>query len=133
MKKAANILLRISGILSIISAIGLTITSIAFLVLSSPAVKDFVMDVVQQSGAAAEYGGDIELAVTTVQGIFVVYGIVFLILGICGIPSAIFSFKGINSSNKTIFILNIIFGLFSGTTFGIVGGIFGLIKGDTIE
>ena len=59
--------------------------------------------------------------------------IVYLLVAAFAVPSAIFAFKARNSDNRTYFILNIVFGVLACVEVNVVGAIFALIKGDTVE
>lgn len=133
MKRAANILFLIGAILSIVAAASYFICSIVFIVLgTSPALREAIIESIN-SGQATTTLPSAEEAATFMQATFVATGIVMFIPALCAIPSAIFAFKARNSDKKVFFILNIVFGVLSSATVNVVGAIFALIKGDTIE
>ncbi len=133
MKRAANILFLIGAILSIVAAASYFICSIVFIVLgTSPALREAIIESIN-SGQATTTFPSAEEAATFMQATFVATGIVMFIPALCAIPSAIFAFKARNSDKKVFFILNIVFGVLSSATVNVVGAIFALIKGDTIE
>ena len=133
MKRAANILFLIGAILSIVAAASYFICSIVFIVLgTSPALREAIIESIN-SGQATTTLPSAEEAATFMQATFVATGIVMFIPALCAIPSAIFAFKARNSDKKAFFILNIVFGVLSSAAVNVVGAIFALIKGDTIE
>lgn len=133
MKRAANILFLIGAILSIVAAASYFICSIVFIVLgTSPALREAIIESIN-SGQATTTLPSAEEAATFMQATFVATGIVMFIPALCAIPSAIFAFKARNSDKKVFFILNIVFGVLSSATVNVVGAVFALIKGDTIE
>ncbi|MCR4911718.1 MAG: hypothetical protein K5925_04270 [Bacilli bacterium] len=130
MKKAANILFLIGGIVAIVWAIGYLISGIVFLVMGSN--EALIVQLINEGqvqlpqGVTAEEFAKIFCA--TMAGI----GAGCLVCLACSVASSILSFKGRNSSSKAVFILNIVFGVLAFTLVPVVAAVFGLIKGDTI-
>ena len=133
MKKAANILFLVGFILSIVMGVSMLIAAITCIVLGSvPAFKDALLDLIQRY-APEQAAADIEAALQIAQITMVSCGVVYLIVAAFAVPSALFAFKARNSDNRTYFILNIVFGVLACVEVNVVGAIFALIKGDTIE
>lgn len=132
LKKAANILFLVGAIVSIVLAVLCVVSSIVCLVLGgNPEFRDLLLESMRQH-AQGVTDEEIVLIVNTICAYFIVCGVLALIVGLCGIPSAIFAFKARNNNSKAVFILNIIFGILSCATVNVVGAVFALIKGDTI-
>ena len=133
MKRAANILFLVGMILSIVMGVSMLIAAITCIVLGAvPAFRDALLDVIQRY-APEQAAGDIEAALQFAQITMVACGVVYLIVAAFAVPSAIFAYKARNSDNRTYFILNIVFGVLACVEVNVVGAIFALIKGDTIE
>ena len=133
MKKAANILFLVGFILSIVMGVGMLIASVVCIVLGAvPAFKDALVEFAQRY-APEQAAADIDLAIQIAQATLIACGVVYLIVAAFAVPSALFAFKARNSDNRTYFILNIVFGVLACVEVNVVGAIFALIKGDTIE
>ena len=133
MKRAANILFLIGFILSIVMGVSMLIASVVCIVLGAvPAFKDALVELAQRY-APEQAAADIDLAIQVAQATLIACGVVYLIVAAFAVPSALFAFKARNSDNRTYFILNIIFGVLACVEVNVVGAIFALIKGDTIE
>lgn len=132
LKKAANILFLVGMILAIVWAVGYLAGGIVTAVIGgSQAFKDAFIEAAQKADPEAT-AETIEAAYTLVQTSLISSAVFcFICFAFC-IPSAIFAIKARNSNNKAFFILNIIFGVLSWTIVNVVGGVFALIKGDTI-
>lgn len=131
LKKAANILFLIGAIVAIVVGVCYLLTSITFLVLgTSQAFRQAVIDGINSGAVQSDFTP--EEAADVLQAVFLALGIVFLVPTACSIPSCIFSFKARNTDKKAFFVLNIVFGILGSTIVNVVGGVFGLVKGDTI-
>lgn len=132
LKKAANILFLIGAIVAIVVGVCYLLTSVTFLVLgTSQALRQAIIDGINNGSIKTDLPNP-EEAATILQAAFLVLGIIFLIPTACSIPSCIFSFKARNTDKKAFFVLNIVFGILGSTIVNVVGGVFGLVKGDTI-
>ena len=133
MKRAANILFLIGFILSIVMGVSMLIASVVCIVLGAvPAFKDALVELAQRY-APEQAAADIDLAIQIAQATLIACGVVYLIVAAFAVPSAIFAFKARNSDNRTFFVLNIVFGVLACVEVNVVGAIFALIKGDTVE
>ncbi len=131
LKKAANILFLIGAIAAIVVGVCYLLTSVAFLVLgTSEAFRQAVIDGIQSGEVKSDLTP--EEAANVLQAFFLASGIILLVPTACSIPSCIFSFKARNSNNRAFFVLNIVFGILGSTIVNVVGGVFGLVRGDTI-
>ena len=132
LKKAANILFLIGAIVAIVVGVCYLLTSVTFLVLgTSQAFRQAVIDGINSGSIKTDLPSP-EEAANILQAAFLALGIIFLIPAACSIPSCIFSFKARNTDKKAFFVLNIVFGILGSTIVNVVGGVFGLVKGDTI-
>ena len=132
LKKAANILFLIGAIVAIVVGVCYLLTSVVFLVLgTSEAFRQAVIEAINSGSAKTDLPSP-EEAANVLQAFFLTSGIILLVPAACSIPSCIFSFKARNSDNKAFFVLNIVFGILGSTIVNVVGGVFGLVKGDTI-
>lgn len=133
LKKAANILFLVGAIFAIVWAVGYLVGGIVTAVISGSQVfKDTFVETAHKADPEAT-AETIEAAYLVVQYALVSSSVFcFVCFAFC-IPSAIFSFKARNSDNKVFFILNIVFGILSWTIVNVVGAVFALIRGDTIE
>ena len=133
MKRAANILFLIGAILSIVTAVSLVVTSIILILVGVlPVFKDALMDIANRY-APEQAAADIEAALAIARVVMITYGVTFLVIAIFSSVSSVVAFKARNTDNKTMFILNIVFGVLGCVEVNVVGAIFALIKGDTIE
>ena len=132
MKKAANILFLVGAILSIATAVSGILSGVAFIVLGSiPEIKQAIIDGIN-NGTIQTTEANAEAAAAVFQYTFIASGISVLFCSLFAIPNCFFAFKGRNSNNHVMFILNIVFGVISGVIVNVVGAVFALVKGDTI-
>ena len=133
MKRAANILFLVGAILSIVMGVSMLIAAVTCIVLGSvPAFRDALVDLIQRY-TPEQAAADIEAGLQIAQITMIACGVVYLIVAAFAVPSAYFAFKARNSDNRTYFILNIVFGVLACVEVNVVGAIFALIKGDTVE
>ena len=135
MKKASKILLTISGVIYLISAIALAILGIvwgimAFIAVSSLPFGELLTVYIQEFVDGMSVPEDM---VDTIVGI--VAGIVCLGAGlagfICCLVVSIINFKGAKAKKKGILIANIVFGVLAESILGIAGGVSGLLCAGT--
>ncbi len=132
MKKVANILFLVAGILSIVLTVTWISLSVMFFVFGSGAFKELIIKGLEEGWAHTDFPGTPEEAAFAIQIMFISMGASFLFAGILSGINIFFSFRGRNNDKKSIFICNIIFGIMSGNDVNVVAAIFGLIKKDTI-
>ncbi len=130
MKKAADILLIISGIISIVWAVGYLIAAIVFFILSSPQFGQYIIDGLNNGSIHSTIPGTPEQQVAAIQLAFLIVGIVMAIALAFSIACAVFSFIGRNKRSTVSYVLIIMFSVLSGTIVGLVGSIFGLVSKD---
>lgn len=132
MKKTANILFLIGGIIAIVLALLYVIGAIVMFVIGgSQEIRALLIDSFKQSEQSYTEE-QIIAAVDMLRGMLIGFGIVSLLTSACSISSAILAFKARNNNKKALFVLNIVFGILSFSLVNSVGGIFALIKGDTL-
>ena len=133
MKRAANILFLVGAIISIVTAVSGILSGIAFIVLGCiPEIKQAIIDGVN-NGSIQTTEATAEAAAAVFQYTFIACGVSVLFCSLFAIPNCIFAFKARNCNSRVIFILNIVFGVICCVEVNVVGAVFALIKGDTIE
>ena len=133
MKKVANILFLVGGIYSFILVASLVIIGIVFLVFSSAGLTATIIIGIQNGSIKSSFTGTPEEIAALVQLTFLITGIILLFIASFGIVNGILSLKARNTDNKNLYIANIVFGILSDTPINVVGAIFALIKGNTLE
>lgn len=135
MKRAANVLFLVSAIISIVCAIGYLITGIVCLAGGSNTeiLRKALEQLVNEGTIHLPSGVTIDDLLAVYSAYTITIGVFSLIAMACSIANAVIGFKCRNQDKKFMFILSIIFSALSTTVVGIVGGIFALVKGDTIE
>ena len=121
MRKVSQILLLVGGILAIVCAVSLLVTSI-ILFAGSPIAKQVLEPIFEQQGIT-----DPEKITLAIQIASITMGVFFLIMALCGVPAAVVSFAARKKQSKGLLIACIILNWLSGSYFGIAGGIVGLI------
>ena len=122
MRKVSRILLLVGGILAIVTAVSLLITAIVLFVGGSPLLTQFLEPLLKEQGI-----DDPEKITLAIQVATVTMGVFFLLMALCGVPAAIVNFVGSKKQSKGLLIACIVLNYFSGSYFGIAGGIVGLI------
>lgn len=125
MKRASDILLKISYIFGLVMGILLLVSfvptiCIAFL----PEAREAFIQVLENNGA--DFGDDPEAIALIVQLSIVCYSLVFVFLGTLCIVDAVISKKALNEPSKNRYIACIILGAMS-VEFSLIGGILGLV------
>ena len=133
MKKAANILFLIGGVYALVGLLSLVVTGVLLIVFSTSGLTDVIKQAIIDGSIQTSYQGTIEEVTKLVQITLLTSGIIVLCFVPLCIVSSILSFKARNSRSHGLFIANIVFGVLSGNDVSVVGAIFALIKGDTIE
>ena len=122
MRKVSKILLLVGGILAIVTAVSLLITAIILFASGSPLLTQFLEPLLKEQGI-----DDPEKITLAIQVATVTMGVFFLLMALCGVPAAIVNFVGSKKQSKGLLIACIVLNYFSGSYFGIAGGIVGLI------
>lgn len=122
MRKVSRILLLVGGILAIVTAVSLLITAIILFASGSPLLTQFLEPLLKEQGI-----DDPEKITLTIQIASITMGVFFVFMALCGVPAAIVNFVGRKKQSKGLLIACIILNYFSGSYFGIAGGIVGLI------
>ena len=127
MKKAMKILFLVGGIVSAVTAASILVPSIYYLVLSSPGLKETIIQGLEDGTINSTFPGDNIQQAEAIQALFLGLAVAsFIHVGLC-LVSCLFSFLGRVKENKAIYILNIIFGSLSLVIVNVVAAIFGLI------
>ena len=128
MKKASEILLLIGFILAIISAVGLLIAAIVFFVLGSPAMKEFVIEGINNGTIVVNgFNGSAEDAALFYQAAMIGGGVGMLIAMAIEIAGAIVCFFARQRQVQGLYIASIVLGALGAGACLIVGGVFGLV------
>ena len=129
MRRVGNVLLLIGGILGIITAVTLLAGGLVFMVLSGPAAFEAIKNGIETGAIHVQgyTGGDATLAAQAVQLTFLICGIVFLAEAVLNVASTVLCFLGKNRQTSSLYIANVVIGVFGGSVFAIIGGILGAI------
>ena len=127
MKKAGNIVLLISGILSIISAVSCLAGGIIMLAFTSPAAYNLIVEGLKSGTISSTLPGTPEQIALTIQAMFLGYGIACVVESLFMAACAVFAFMARAKESLSLFITNIVLGALSGSLTAIAGGIFGII------
>ena len=133
MKKVANILFLVGGIYSIVSVLSLAITGTFFLVFSGASFTATIIQGLNDGTINSSFTGTPEQIAASIQLMFMIMGICFVVVASLGVVNGILAIKARNTDKKELFIANIVFAFLSGVEINLVASIFALIKGDTIE
>ena len=125
MRRASDILLKISHILGIVCGIILLICFVpAMCTAFIPEVREAIVENFQNNGV--DFGDDPEVLATFAQIMIICYSLTFVFIGVMAIVDAVVAKKTMENPTKGGYIACIILGAFSTNT-SIVGGILGLI------
>lgn len=131
MRKAAQILFLIGMILAIIASVSWFISGILCIIGgASPAFGEAVAKIISEAMESAHYAGDLtaEQLAAVIQGAYIGLGVTCIFLCAFSIACAVFASKAKNGHpTRAISVLNIVFGILSGTSVTVVGAIFALI------
>ena len=133
MKKAAKILYLIGGIYSIITAVTLMIIGIVFVVFAGASFTSAIIEGIRSGEIRSSFSGSEAEVASQIQLMFMTIGLVFVFMASFGVVNSILSFKARNSANRKLFIANIVFSALSGVEVNLVGSIFALIVGNTLD
>ncbi len=133
MKIAARTIFLIGGILAIVSATFLLLGSIPFFIYSSPAGTNAIIQGLENGTIRTTFVGTIEQQAAAIQNMLFGFAIAFTVTGVLVIPTAILAFMARNTDNQGLFIANIILSVFNGQIICLIGGILGLVAGETKE
>lgn len=127
MKKVSNILLLIAGIYSIVCAATFLILGIVFVVASSDACKEQIIEMLERGNLTTSYVGTPQEQAQFIQTVYSVLGITMLVVCVFQFINVFLSFAARKKETKPLYILNIVFGVLSMVEVNVVGAIFGLI------
>ena len=127
--KVSKVLMTVGAILEIVAAVSVFICSIVFFVLAAPALKEFVLDLINRGVIHVQNNTGVsnEDILTIVQGIFIAVGVTLLLLVPLFVVAAVIGFKGREPKDRGILIANIVFGAITSEYFLLVAGILGVI------
>ncbi len=127
MKKVSNILLLIAGIYSIVCVATFLILGILFVVASSDACKEQIIEMLERGTLTTSYVGTPQEQAQFIQTVYSVLGITMLVVCVFQFINVFLSFVARKKETKPLYILNIVFGVLSMVVVNVVGAIFGLI------
>lgn len=132
MAKLSKTFLLIGAILSLVLAGSFVICAIVFFVMGSPAMKEMLIQLLEEAEIHTDFPGTPEQQATAIQALFASFGGVFLFFGLISVASGVVAFIGRQKWTKGLLIANIVLGLMS-AEFNAAGGILGLIATARIE
>jgi FtsH-binding integral membrane protein len=127
MKKVSNNLLLIAGIYSIVCAATFLILGIVFVVASSDACKEQIIEMLERGTFTTSYAGTPQEQAQFIQTVYSILGITMLVVCVFQFINVFLSFTARRKEAKPLYILNIVFGVLSMVVVNVVGAIFGLI------
>ena len=127
MKKAANILLIISGVFCILSILGAIAGTVVCFVVSGN--TDLIKQGLSEGwiNIPQHYQGSEEQAVQFVKLALITVGVLCIVYTAIYIAGAAISFQGAKKETKGLYIVNIVVGVIGGSIFNLIGGILGLV------
>lgn len=125
MKKAANILLIISGIFCILSILGVIAGAIACFVMSGN--TDLIKQGLSEGWINIPHQDTEEQAIQFVKIMLTTVGVLCVVYTVVYIAGAVISFQGAKKETKGLYIVNIVVGVIGGSIFNLIGGILGLV------
>lgn len=129
MKKLSRIFLTIAGVFHIVNGAAFLTCVVVYLVLGIVALAGGGLGIVQviqeQAGDEAAYAGTISALVVGI--VYLVLSVLFVGFGIVSFIGSKVTFKARNEGGKANFVAAIVFGALFDVSFGIAGGILGII------
>lgn len=129
MKRASKILITVSAFYSIFLTLVFLGIAITFFVLASPACADLIRQGLENGTIRSSFTGDTETVIAAIQLMLSAFGGVMIFVMACAIANTVISFIAMNKPIITTSMAAIlgVFGILSGTYFGLVGGILGAV------
>ena len=129
MKKIANIILLVAGILGIISAVGYAIASIVMLVLGAGSTEIIIQGLQDGSIQVAGYPNEVsaEQAAAIFKTGMTVAGVIFLLILIFAVVEIVLTFRARKVETQGSYIAVLVFAVLSGNLISLIGSIFGLV------
>ena len=132
MKKAANILCLISGILGIFTAITYAILAIVFLVGAGAGTQAIIQGLQDGTITVSGYPNELtaEQAAALYVTIFTAVGVVMAIMLVFAIVEIVLLFRARKVETQGSYIAVLVVGILSGNVLALVAGILGLVGKD---
>lgn len=127
MKKASDIILLVSAILSILAVVGYLLAGILCIKFSQTQYKDYYVELIENGKIEIGFLKTTEEKAKFVMRLIYLLGIYLLVLIIPSVVSSFLSFRVRTDSTIGLYVTNIVFGVASSNYVAIVGSIFGLI------
>ena len=127
MKKASNILFKISIAVQFILVGTFLLLGIMFLLFALPANKEIIIQGLNEGWITSNFEGTPEEVATQIQVLMLGFGVYFLPFTIIPLISAILCIVAVKKPSKGNYIANIILGALCGSGLPVLGAIFGLI------
>lgn len=125
MKNTSRLLLIFGSVLSFICAGAFFLSMIGFIVISTPAVFDYIRQGIEEGTIHSNIPADVTSEV--LLGLFIAYAVIFGVLTIFAIISAIFGLRAKSLQEKRGYVTAIVFGALMSNPLLIAGGIVGII------
>jgi len=116
MRKAANILYLIGAIMSFAGTAIFLVAGIIFIVYCSPGLTQSIIDGLNNGTITSDFVGTTEEVAAQIQNLFLVLGFLFLSCSLFGIVGGIFALLAYKKPTRKLAILNIVFGVLSGSS-----------------
>ena len=127
--KVSKVLMTVGAILEIVAAVSVFICGVVFFVLAAPALKDFVLELIDKGVIKVHNNTGVsnEEILTIIQGAFIAVGVTLILLVPLFVVAAVIGFKGREPKDRGILIANIVMGAITSEYFLLVAGILGVI------
>ncbi len=128
MKKASNILFKISIALQFVLVGTFLLLAILFIFFALPMNTDLIIGALQEGWITSSFQGTTEEVAGQIQMLLMVMGIFFIPYAIVPLISAILCIVAVKKPSKRNYIANIVLGALCGSYLPVLAAIFGLIS-----
>lgn len=126
MKKASQILLLVGMILSFVLACVYLLCGVAFIICGLPFMQPYIEEAIKAGKIDTSFVGTVEECAAYIRYVFISTGAAFMVFVPLAIANGVIASIGRKKQTKVFYIMNIVFGILSGTEVNAVGGVFGL-------
>ena len=128
MKEASKILLLIGFIFGILGSVGFLIAMIVFFVLASPAMREIIIEGINNGTVKSDFPGSPEEIATFVQQVFNGAAIGFLFAVLFSIAMCVIAMIARSKETSALYITSIVFSVLGANVLILLGSIFGLVE-----